>query len=262
MISSISRLLCPAGTQEMLRYKLSCEVISASGCEVFIEGSTFVVTSDGIDVTQSKNLCVYSLLSLNPYIQALLAGIDPSAFGSGFTRPNDPDGFYLQCLDPGYPYSTGGHVLFRVTRQLRDSGNKTILRGGKEAIDQLAGLTEDERENYLEEQIENNKSALDFDFWLKCEVIHKGSNCGVYQVGSQMSISGANFVLNKTQAICPFALQSIIPFVWPLQRKQITPAQIGMYRQTDPEACYVECPNPSISPDDRTIFLIRRFPEE
>ena len=40
----------------------------------------------------------------------------------GLTTPDDPEHAYMQCVDPGKPYTEGGTVIFKC-RRITEKGN-------------------------------------------------------------------------------------------------------------------------------------------
>jgi uncharacterized repeat protein (TIGR04076 family) len=54
------------------------------------------------------------------YVVALDEGADP--VNLGLTKPDDPSHAYIQCVDPGKPYTDGGTVVFRIRRITGESG--------------------------------------------------------------------------------------------------------------------------------------------
>ncbi len=59
-------------------------------------------------------LCTHALSSLLHYVLILEAGADPVRLG--LTKPDDRQHAYIQCVDPGAPYTDGGTVIFRIRR--------------------------------------------------------------------------------------------------------------------------------------------------
>ena len=83
-------------------------------CPVYNVGDKIVVDDPRIVLESTDALCTHALSSLLHYVLTLEAGDNPVRLG--LTKPNDPDHAYIQCLDPGAPYTDGGTVIFRITK--------------------------------------------------------------------------------------------------------------------------------------------------
>ena len=67
-------------------------------------------------------LCTHALSSLLHYVLTLEAGIEPMRLG--LTKADDWEHAYIQCLDPGTPYTDGGTVIFRITRVSKEEASE------------------------------------------------------------------------------------------------------------------------------------------
>ena len=79
-------------------------------CPVFNVGDRITIKGPEIDLKNTDAICTHAFASLLPYIVALRKGIKPSELGLG-----REDKAYVQCLDPGPPYTDGGTVIFEIT---------------------------------------------------------------------------------------------------------------------------------------------------
>lgn len=83
-------------------------------CPVYKVGDKIVVDDPRIVLESTDALCTHALSSLLHYVLTLEAGDNPVRLG--LTKPDDPEHAYIQCLDPGAPYTDGGTVIFKITR--------------------------------------------------------------------------------------------------------------------------------------------------
>ncbi|ASJ16656.1 TIGR04076 family protein [Thermococcus chitonophagus] len=91
--------------------KLIVKVIEIRGkCPVFKLGDKIVIEGPRIVLEKTDAICTHAFASLLPYIVALRKGVKPSELGLG-----KDDKAYVQCLDPGPPYTNGGTVIFEIT---------------------------------------------------------------------------------------------------------------------------------------------------
>lgn len=91
--------------------KLVVEVARLTGqCDAGLrEGDRFEVTED-FRLSGDK-CCYFAMSSLVPVLMALQAGLEPSVLGLS----HEQGVAYLQCSDPGHPWTSGGTVVFRVS---------------------------------------------------------------------------------------------------------------------------------------------------
>jgi len=96
-------------------YRLVITVKEIHGtCPVFKAGDRIVIDSPEIVVDKTDNLCVHALGCMLSLIVPLSHGI--SFKHLGLAKEEGEKG-YIQCLDPGKPYTNGGTVLFEVKRE-------------------------------------------------------------------------------------------------------------------------------------------------
>jgi uncharacterized repeat protein (TIGR04076 family) len=93
---------------------LIIEVVEIRGtCPVHKIGDRIVVEGPRIDLGRTDNVCIHALPSLLHYVVALREGVDPRVLGLS----TDGRNAYIQCLDPGLPYTEGGTVIFKCYRE-------------------------------------------------------------------------------------------------------------------------------------------------
>jgi uncharacterized repeat protein (TIGR04076 family) len=81
-------------------------------CTVFKGGEKITVEGAEVNLRETDKICIHALASLLHYLVALREGVDPVRLGL-----SKMDGkAYIQCLDPGEPYTNGGTVIFEVSK--------------------------------------------------------------------------------------------------------------------------------------------------
>ena len=80
-------------------------------CFVFKGGEKIVFEGAEIDLKETDKICIHALASLLHYIVALREGVDPLKLGLA-KKGNKA---YIQCVDPGEPYTNGGTVIFEIS---------------------------------------------------------------------------------------------------------------------------------------------------
>lgn len=94
---------------------LKIEVVEVCGyCPVYKVGDKIMIDEPEIVLQKTNALCIHALSSLLHYVLILERGGDP--LDLGLTKPEDRKHAYIQCLDPGKPYTHGGTVIFKVQR--------------------------------------------------------------------------------------------------------------------------------------------------
>jgi len=83
-------------------------------CPVYKEGDKIVIDDPKILLDKTDALCTHALSTILHYVLILEHHWDPVMLG--LTTPDDPDSAYMQCVDPGKPYTNGGTVIFKVRR--------------------------------------------------------------------------------------------------------------------------------------------------
>ena len=94
---------------------LEIEVCEVRGkCPVHKVGDRIVIDDPKIVLRETDALCTHALSSLLHYVLVLEEGADPVKLG--LSKPEDREHAYIQCVDPGKPYTDGGTVIFRCRR--------------------------------------------------------------------------------------------------------------------------------------------------
>ena len=96
----------------MLEIKV-CEI--RGKCPVYKVGDRLVIDGPKIVLERTDAICIHALASLHHYFIALREGISPKKLGLSKGEENA----YIQCVDPGEPYTKGGTVVFECQRTQR-----------------------------------------------------------------------------------------------------------------------------------------------
>lgn len=83
-------------------------------CPVHKVGDRIVVDSPKIDTTKTNALCIHALGSMLTMLVPLARGVSFKELGLAAQEGNVG---YVQCLDPGPPYTLGGTVIFEIKRE-------------------------------------------------------------------------------------------------------------------------------------------------
>lgn len=83
-------------------------------CPVFKVGDKIVIESPNVVPEETDALCVHALGSMLSMFTALSHGISFKELGLAHEEGNVG---YVQCLDPGPPYTSGGTVIFEILRE-------------------------------------------------------------------------------------------------------------------------------------------------
>jgi len=83
-------------------------------CPVFKVGDRIVVEGPRIVLEQTDALCIHALTALLHFITALEHGVKPIELD--LTTEEDPENAFVQCPDPGRPFTCGGTVIFRLRK--------------------------------------------------------------------------------------------------------------------------------------------------
>jgi uncharacterized repeat protein (TIGR04076 family) len=98
-------------------YRLVVTVKEIRGnCPVFHIGDQIVIESPEIVPEKTDRICIHALGSMLSTIIALSRGVSFKKLG---LATEEGDVGYIQCLDPGPPYTPGGTVLFEIRREAR-----------------------------------------------------------------------------------------------------------------------------------------------
>ena len=92
---------------------LKIEVCKIRGkCPVHKLGDKIIIKGAKIMLEETDAVCVHALSSLLHYVIALDEGVDPQRLGLS----KEGGRAYIQCVDPGEPFTSGGTVVFRCQR--------------------------------------------------------------------------------------------------------------------------------------------------
>jgi len=83
-------------------------------CPVYKVGDKIVIDDPEIVLERTDALCIHALENILHY--ALILEYDWCPVKLGLTTPDDPEHAYMQCVDPGKPYTEGGTVIFKCRR--------------------------------------------------------------------------------------------------------------------------------------------------
>jgi uncharacterized repeat protein (TIGR04076 family) len=98
------------------KYRLIITVKEISGnCSVFKVGDKIVLESPKIIVEETDNICLHAFGCMLSMLVPLSHGISFKRLG--LARDEKSETGYMQCLDPGKPYTNGGTVLFEIRRE-------------------------------------------------------------------------------------------------------------------------------------------------
>lgn len=83
-------------------------------CPVHREGDRITIDDPQIILERTDKICTHALSTILHYTTILEHNWCPLELG--LTQEDDPQHAYLQCVDPGKPYTKGGTVIFRCKR--------------------------------------------------------------------------------------------------------------------------------------------------
>jgi len=83
-------------------------------CPVYNKGDKIMIDDPKILLDKSSALCTHALSTILHYTTILEHNWCPVKLG--LTTEKDKEHAYMQCVDPGKPYTDGGTVIFRCKR--------------------------------------------------------------------------------------------------------------------------------------------------
>jgi len=96
------------------RYRLTITVKEIRGkCPVYNLGDTIVIEEPTVVIKRTSNLCIHSFASMLTMIVPLCRGVSFRELGLA----GQEEAGYVQCLDPGPPFTPGGTVIFEILRE-------------------------------------------------------------------------------------------------------------------------------------------------
>ena len=99
-------------------YEVLVEIVAVRGkCAAgYRSGDKFMINGFYIDPMKCKaKICIHALTAMISLLSPFLHGVSAKFLGIG----DKEDEGYLQCPDPGKPYTCGGTVVFKVKRLSR-----------------------------------------------------------------------------------------------------------------------------------------------
>lgn len=99
----------------MASYRVRVTVKEVRGyCAVgYKPGDSFTIERFYIEPSQGTRICLHALNSMLTILTPFLKGVSAKALGIG----GEDNVGYLQCPDPGQPYTRGGTVVFELRRE-------------------------------------------------------------------------------------------------------------------------------------------------
>ncbi|MGB9630959.1 MAG: TIGR04076 family protein [Candidatus Methanodesulfokora sp.] len=98
-----------------MSYRVTLEAKEVRGfCPIYKKGDKIVLNRFYIDVASSKDICIHMFSAFLTILSAFAHGSSAVDLGIGSLE----DVGYLQCPDPGPPYTRGGTVVFELRREL------------------------------------------------------------------------------------------------------------------------------------------------
>lgn len=83
------------------------------GCPVFRVGDQIVVEEPRVVLEETDGFCVHAFGAMLSVLIALCRGVSFKELGLA----RDGEVGYVQCLDPGPPFTGGGTVVFEIRRE-------------------------------------------------------------------------------------------------------------------------------------------------
>jgi uncharacterized repeat protein (TIGR04076 family) len=94
---------------------LEIEICEIRGhCPLYKVGDKIIIDEPKIVLEKTDALCIHALHSLIHYALVLERNADPVELG--LSKPKDRRHAYIQCVDPGEPYTYGGTVIFKIRK--------------------------------------------------------------------------------------------------------------------------------------------------
>jgi len=99
----------------LTQYRVTATVKEIRGkCPLYAHGEKIVFEDFYVKSSQSKDICIHAISAMSTLLSTLLHGRSAVDLGIG----PEPDVSYIQCPDPGPPYTKGGTVVFELKRQI------------------------------------------------------------------------------------------------------------------------------------------------
>jgi len=96
-------------------YRLTITVREIRGnCPVYRVGDKMVIEEPKILTKERNAICMHALASMLTMLVPLSRGVSFKELG---LAKEEGEVGYIQCLDPGEPYTEGGTVIFEIMRE-------------------------------------------------------------------------------------------------------------------------------------------------
>ena len=96
----------------MTRIRIRVHKIKGT-CPVFKKNDQMVFDGPELVKDETDTYCVWASTAFLPYLLAVRYGIPANDIGLS----NVKDRYFVQCLDPGPPLTSGGSVIFEMVRE-------------------------------------------------------------------------------------------------------------------------------------------------
>jgi uncharacterized repeat protein (TIGR04076 family) len=107
----------------MKKYRVTINVEKLEGvCPLYLPGQTVAILNGWYFESRLElKLCSHAVAAMLTALGPFSKGVSARDLGFG----KEDDVAYIQCPDPGEPYSCGGTVIFRLEREeITDSGHQ------------------------------------------------------------------------------------------------------------------------------------------
>lgn len=102
-----------------MRYRIVVTVKDVKGCcPIYKVGDRMVFEDFYLRSRDSENVCIHALSAMLSLLSPFLRGCSAVELGIG----SEEDVGYLQCPDPGPPYTRGGVVTFELRQEAIKDG--------------------------------------------------------------------------------------------------------------------------------------------
>jgi len=96
------------------KYSVTATVKEVKGyCPIYKQGDRIVFENHYVRSDESDDVCIHALSSMLTLLSAFLHGVSAVNLGIG----KEENKGYLQCPDPGEPYTCGGTVILELKRR-------------------------------------------------------------------------------------------------------------------------------------------------
>ncbi|RLE47749.1 MAG: TIGR04076 family protein [Candidatus Methanomethylicota archaeon] len=98
-----------------MRFKVRVSIIEVRGyCAAgYKPGDSFTIEWFYLQPKQDLKICLHAINAMTSLLLPFLKGISAKQLGIG----EEDDVGYIQCPDPGKPYTSGGTVVFKLERE-------------------------------------------------------------------------------------------------------------------------------------------------